>query len=140
MWLMIEAEVKQLVERVLVIESLIYKQHLGLAWERPPMPFMEHSGPIQPQKQACGPDRQAESQLFETGSQRMMDASVGPQLEADTESMDMETHREGREAQSESGAEVDEGKLMTETVKKVMELLCDEAVRKKFTIDFFFLQ
>lgn len=102
------------------------------------MPFMEHSGPIQPQKQACGPDRQAESQLFETGSQRMMDASVGPQLEADTESMDMETHREGREAQSESGAEVDEGKLMTETVKKVMELLCDEAVRKKFTIDFFF--
>lgn len=127
---MIEAEVKQLVERVLVIESLIYKQHLGLAWERPPMPFMEHSGPIQPQKRACGPDRQAESQSFETGSQRMMDASVGPQLEADTESMDMETHREGREAQSESGAE-DEGKLTTETVKKVMELLCDEAVRKK---------
>ncbi|KAM8725469.1 dynein regulatory complex protein 1 isoform 1-T1 [Acanthopagrus schlegelii] len=127
MWLMIEAEVKQLVERVLVIESLIYKQHLGLAWERPPLPFMERSGPIQPQKQSRRPDRQAESQSFETGSQRMMDASVGPQLEADTESMDMETYREGREAQSESGAEVDEGKLTTETVKKVMELLCDEA-------------
>lgn len=134
---MIEAEVKQLVERVLVIESLIYKQHLGLAWERPPLPFMERSGPIQPQKHSRRPDRQAESQSFETGSQRMMDASVGPQLEADTESMDMEMYREGREAQSESGAEVDEGKLTTETVKKVMELLCDEAVRKNFTVDIF---
>ncbi|XP_073348558.1 dynein regulatory complex protein 1 [Pagrus major] len=127
MWLMIEAEVKQLVERVLVIESLIYKQHLGLVWERPPMPFMEHSGPIQPQKQAWRPDRQAKSQSFQTGSQRMTDASVGPQLEAYTESTDMETYKEGRVAQSESGAEVEEGKLTTETVKEVMELLCDEA-------------
>lgn len=130
---MMEAEVKQLVERVLVIDSLICKQHLGLAWERPSMAFMELSGPIQPQKQAG----QSVSQLVQTGqalqrSQRIMDTSVGPQLETDTESMGMEMYKEGTAVQSESGVEVEEGKLSMETLKKVMELLCDEAVRNKF--------
>ncbi|XP_044025293.1 dynein regulatory complex protein 1 isoform X2 [Siniperca chuatsi] len=132
MWLMIEAEVKQLVERALVIDSLICKQHLGLAWERPPMAFMELSGPIQPQKQAWRPAHQAVSQLYHTGqplqcSERMMDASVGPRLETDTESTDMEMYKKGTAVQSKSGAEVEEGKLSMETLKKVMELLCDEA-------------
>ncbi|XP_076612937.1 dynein regulatory complex protein 1 [Chaetodon auriga] len=124
MWLMLEAEVKQLVERALVIDSLICKQHLGLAWERPPMPFMELSGPIQPKTQAV-------SQSFQSGralrrSPTMVDASAGPRLETDTESMDMEMYKDGTAVQSESGAEVEEGKLSTETLKKVMELLCDE--------------
>ncbi|XP_031731308.1 dynein regulatory complex protein 1 isoform X2 [Anarrhichthys ocellatus] len=132
MWLMIDAEVKQLVERVLVIDSLICKEHLGLAWERTPLEFMELSGPIQPQKQARMPARQTVSQLFHAGqnlqcSQRMMDLSVGPRPETDTESMDKEMHKEGKTVQSESGAEVEEGKQSLETLKKVMELLCDEA-------------
>ncbi|XP_045916689.1 dynein regulatory complex protein 1 isoform X2 [Micropterus dolomieu] len=132
MWLMIEAEMKQLVERALVIDSLICKQHLGLAWERPSMAFMELSGPIQPQKQAWRPARQGVSQLFHTeqalqSNERMMDASVGPRLETDTESTDMEMYKEGTAVQSESGAEVEEEKLSMETMKKVMELLCDEA-------------
>ncbi|XP_075940146.1 dynein regulatory complex protein 1 [Anarhichas minor] len=132
MWLMIDAEVKQLVERVLVIDSLICKEHLGLAWERTPLEFMELSGPIQPQKQARMPARQAVSQLFHAGqnlqcSQRMMDLSVGPRPETDTESMDEEMYKEGKTVQSESGAEVEEGKQSLETLKKVMELLCDEA-------------
>lgn len=40
---------KQLVERALLIDSLICKE-LGLAWERPHLPLMEVSGPIQPKK------------------------------------------------------------------------------------------
>ncbi len=136
---MIEAEVKQLVERALVIDSLICKQHLGISWERPPTAFMELSGPIQPQKQAWRPDRQAVSQLFQPGralqcSQRMMDASVGPRLETDTESTDMEMYKAGTAVQSESGAEAEEGKLSMETLKKVMELLCDETVRHKIHV------
>ncbi|XP_068580699.1 dynein regulatory complex protein 1 isoform X2 [Cebidichthys violaceus] len=132
MWLMMDAEVKQLVERVLVIDSLICKEHLGLAWERPPMEFMELSGPIQAQKRARMPARQGVSQLFHTGqnlqcSQRMMDLSVGPRPEADTEGMDKDMYKEGKTTQSESGAEVEEGKQSVETLKKVMELLCDEA-------------
>ncbi|XP_070843946.1 dynein regulatory complex protein 1 [Chaetodon trifascialis] len=125
MWRMLEAEVKQLVERALDIDSLICKQHLGLTWERPPMPFMELHGPIRPKTQAV-------SQSFQSGravrcSPRRMDASVGPRLETDTESVDMEMYKEGTAVQSESCAEVEEGKLSTETLKKVMELLCDEA-------------
>ncbi|XP_037605950.1 dynein regulatory complex protein 1 [Sebastes umbrosus] len=130
MWLMLEAEVKQLVERVLVTDSLICN-HLGLAWQRPHMEFMEVSGPVQPQKQASRPHRPAVSQLFHTGqasqcSQRMMDLSVGPRLDTDTESTDMEMYKEGTAVQSESGAEVEEGKLSTETLNKVLELLRDE--------------
>lgn len=40
---------KQLVERALVIDSLICKE-LGLAWEQPHIPAMEVNGPIQPKK------------------------------------------------------------------------------------------
>lgn len=126
---MTEAELKQLVERALDIDALICKEHFGLAWERPHMAFMEHSGPIQPQK------HQAVSQSFQSGqalqrSQRMVDTSVGP----DTKSTDVEMHKEGTEVQSESGAEVEEGKLSMETLKKVKELLCDESVRNMLQI------
>lgn len=115
---MIEAEVKQLVERALVIDSLICQQ-LGLAWERHPMPFMELSGPIQPKKQAL------------QCNQRVMGASVEPKLETHTESTGMEMYQEGTAVQSEGGAEVEQVKLSMETV---MELLCDEAVRDTFKI------
>lgn len=139
---MLEAEVKQLVERVLVTDSLICN-HLGLAWQRPHMEFMEVSGPVQPQKQASRPHRPAVSQLFHTGqasqcSQRMMDLSVGPRLETDTESTDMEMYKEGTAVQSESGAEVEEGKPSTETLNKVLELLCDDTVRHNFIINVYY--
>lgn len=124
---MTEAELKQLVERALVIDSLIYKENFGLSWERPHMAFMEISGPIQPQKQ------QAVSQSFQTGQalQRKVDASVGP----DTKSTDVEMYKDGTEVQSESGAEVEEGELSMEALKKVKELLCDESVRNVLKID-----
>ncbi|XP_022059690.1 dynein regulatory complex protein 1 isoform X2 [Acanthochromis polyacanthus] len=79
MWQMCEEERKEQVEKILDLDSQICK-HLGVAWERPPLPFMEHSGPIQPQTQAPRPDHQGE-----------------------------------------------EGELSVEKMKKVMELLCDEA-------------
>uniref|UniRef100_A0A665X0R2 Dynein regulatory complex subunit 1 homolog (Chlamydomonas) n=1 Tax=Echeneis naucrates TaxID=173247 RepID=A0A665X0R2_ECHNA len=63
MWLAVEAEVKQLVERALLTDSLICEQYLGIAWERPQMAFMELSGPIHPQKQ--GPE--TESKLLTAG-------------------------------------------------------------------------
>ncbi|KAI3364267.1 hypothetical protein L3Q82_011067 [Scortum barcoo] len=130
MWQMIEAEVKQLVEKALLIDSLICKQHLDISWERPPMAFTGLSGPNHQQKRTWRPPHQAVSQLFQSGqtsqySQRVMDASVGPLLETDTENTD--TDGGGAAVQSESGAEVEEGTFSMETLKKVMELLCDEA-------------
>uniref|UniRef100_A0A3P8TAZ6 Dynein regulatory complex protein 1 n=1 Tax=Amphiprion percula TaxID=161767 RepID=A0A3P8TAZ6_AMPPE len=79
MRLMAEVERKDQVEKILALDSRICK-HLDIAWKQPDLPFMEHSGPIQPQKQAQRPDHQQE-----------------------------------------------EGQVSMETVKTVMELLCDEA-------------
>ncbi|XP_010793582.1 dynein regulatory complex protein 1 [Notothenia coriiceps] len=112
MWLMIDAEVKQLVERALDIDSQICKQHLGVAWERPVMGFMELCGPIQPQ----GVPQLLHTGQDSQGSQRMMDPSGRKEREA-----------EGSAVQSESGAEEEEEKLSMETLKGVMELLCDKA-------------
>ncbi|XP_026197734.1 dynein regulatory complex protein 1 isoform X2 [Anabas testudineus] len=122
MWLMIEAEVKQLVEKALLIDSLICKQHLGLSWERPPMDFMELSGPIQTQKQAHSSSQQADSQLLHSG--QGLQCSQGL-IETRAESTSMKIYKAGTTVQSGSSAEVEE--LSIETLKKVMELLCDEA-------------
>uniref|UniRef100_A0A669C777 Dynein regulatory complex protein 1 n=1 Tax=Oreochromis niloticus TaxID=8128 RepID=A0A669C777_ORENI len=112
MWVMMEEEVTQLAEKALAIDSLICK-HLGLAWERPSAAFMESPGPRRSQEHDTNPN----SHLLQTRhpshcSQRMMDASVGPSLERDSE------HSTG----------VEEGELSSETLMKVMELLCDETV------------
>ncbi|XP_040920911.1 dynein regulatory complex protein 1 [Toxotes jaculatrix] len=125
MWQADEAEVKQQVKRALLIDSLICKQHLGLAWEPPLMAFMDHSCPIQPQTQAHGPACQAVSQLNQTG-QGTMDASDWLRREVDSESTDMVMCKEGTAVLGESDTEVEEEKLSMETLKKVMELLCDD--------------
>uniref|UniRef100_A0A8D3BXD6 Dynein regulatory complex protein 1 n=1 Tax=Scophthalmus maximus TaxID=52904 RepID=A0A8D3BXD6_SCOMX len=59
MWLTLEEEVRQLVERALVIDQRICERHLGLAWERPALP----SSPFQPKKPARTPDPQPEARL-----------------------------------------------------------------------------
>ncbi|XP_008297470.1 dynein regulatory complex protein 1, partial [Stegastes partitus] len=52
-WLMCEAERKQQVEKVLALDSRICR-HLGVAWKQPPVPVMQHPGPIQPGKLSVG--------------------------------------------------------------------------------------
>lgn len=104
---MVEAEVKQLVENALVIDSLICKE-LGLAWERPYIPFMEVSGPIQPKKRASQRDK------------KVSDGAVVPNGENDRDG----AATDSREGSVSSTEEWD--KMLMETVT---ELLFDEAVR-----------
>ncbi|GLD71196.1 dynein regulatory complex protein 1 [Lates japonicus] len=59
------------------------------------------------------------------GSQGMVGSSDGPGPEG--ESSEAETHKAGTAARGESNAQMEEEKLPTETLKKMMELLCDEA-------------
>ncbi|KAM3602364.1 uncharacterized protein V6R79_002764 [Siganus canaliculatus] len=131
MWLMLEAEVKHLVEKVLVIDSMICQKHFGLAWEQPPMPFMDQTGPIKPKKQGTRRACRTTSQSFQTGrfSQSgpgMTDASFGSQLETESESTGVEMYKESESSSVEEEEEEDEEKLSIETVKRVTELLCDE--------------
>ncbi|XP_041660491.1 dynein regulatory complex protein 1 isoform X2 [Cheilinus undulatus] len=67
MWLMIEEEMKQLVEEVIALDSLICEQHLGLAWEKPNLAFME--------RQAKSPAHQAVSK----SSHKMPSSQSSPQ-------------------------------------------------------------
>ncbi|CAG5927979.1 unnamed protein product [Menidia menidia] len=124
MWLMSEAEVKRLVERALDIDSVICKQHLGIAWERPHIPFLELSGPIQPQKLTPGLSRP----MSETGtnSQETLEASAGRSMEADTEGSNADVSEEGRAVLSESSPGWEEGNPSRDMQKEIMELLCDE--------------
>lgn len=112
---MIDAELKQLAERVVLIDSLICKQ-LGLAWERPTVPFRELPGPIQPRKQTL------------QCNQRTAGTSLGPKQGGDTESTAKGMYHERTGGQEESDAEVMQLEL---TMEAVMELLCDETVRFK---------
>lgn len=120
MFAMIEEELKELVKEVLAIDSRICQQHLGLHRERPPMAFMQLTGPSKPQKQGQQTGTSLQSSLW------MVDASVGPSMVSGTES-------KGATA-VESVAEMEEGNLFSGPMKKVVELLCDEAVRHKLKI------
>lgn len=67
---MIDADLKQLAERALLIDSVISKQLLGLPWEKPPLASLEVPHPRRSQEPAgnsgCGPEREEKSFFSET--------------------------------------------------------------------------
>ncbi|XP_042370922.1 dynein regulatory complex protein 1-like, partial [Plectropomus leopardus] len=73
-WLVSEKEVKEQVERVLDLDSLICRRVLGLSWERPRTEFTERSGPVRPQGQSVS--RLSHSEPESECSQRTMDICV----------------------------------------------------------------
>ncbi|CAL8315744.1 unnamed protein product [Lota lota] len=105
MWRMKEAEVRELAERVLDIDRLLHEQQLGLPWERPTTP--PKLLPPQPQ----GPAK--------------ADASVGPSSSA-AGAWSMMAYSEAYSDQASAG-KGDRGKVSADTVKKLLQLLCDEA-------------
>ncbi|XP_061593234.1 dynein regulatory complex protein 1 [Cololabis saira] len=115
-WLLTEAEVKQLLERALVIDSLICKQYLDVAWKRPNVPSLELFGPTEPQKQLAS----SLSPPFET-------EKCCPETDTDTESPCRDIFSVRPAAQQQSSPKREEGKSPNEALKKVMELLCDKA-------------
>ncbi|XP_061560699.1 LOW QUALITY PROTEIN: dynein regulatory complex protein 1-like [Phycodurus eques] len=88
-WRMLDKEVRQQAEKALLIDSIIYKQHLGLAWARPPgASAVDLSGPDNLRKRA-GPEH-------------------------------------GGAGMDEAAAASEEEEVPLETMKELMELLCDE--------------
>ncbi|KAL0967736.1 hypothetical protein UPYG_G00256220 [Umbra pygmaea] len=133
MWLLNEEEVKVLVVKALDVDRLIHEQQLGLAWQRPPLAFMERCGPLQRQAQKTA--RQAATELLqpETSpcSQRTYkDTGAGP----GTESLGAAVCESGAELECGSSQpdragswDKPSGTVSVETVKRLLELLCDEA-------------
>lgn len=108
MWLTLDAEVKELLQRALAVDSLIYEQVLHLPWERPCLSFME-TGKWE--------ERSAISQAprcCQTDADNVNVSVKGFEKESDPE------------AGVGSTAE-DSGTMSQRTAKKLMELFCDEA-------------
>uniref|UniRef100_A0A671QQX2 Dynein regulatory complex protein 1 n=1 Tax=Sinocyclocheilus anshuiensis TaxID=1608454 RepID=A0A671QQX2_9TELE len=99
-WLISEGEVKAMAHRALETDRIIHEQQLGLAWVSPPLPFMEHSGPI-------------EHKTLKTASQAAADT-----LQEET----------GDSVEESEGLEDTGSGVNRRTVKRILELLCDELV------------
>ncbi|MBN3318963.1 DRC1 protein, partial [Atractosteus spatula] len=128
-WLMNEAEVKELVEKALQTDRLIHEQQLGVAWVRPPLPFMEHLGPIIPQRKLKKSAGQLAGELLRSGGSQTSreekeeaepTAAVSPSSVLPIQDQDV-TDTEHPVSTAE-----DHMKISAKTVKRLLEILCDE--------------
>ncbi|XP_072304504.1 dynein regulatory complex protein 1-like [Eucyclogobius newberryi] len=117
MWLTEEAEVKELVERALYIDSMIYEHILRVPWEQPNLSF------VKPGK------RWKERSAVSHTSKCCQDQADGTQSNADNGAMEVESVYSESESEEEVGSVTEErsGMATPRTVKKLVEILCDEA-------------
>lgn len=101
-----EAEAKHLVHKVLETDRLIHEQVLGVEWTCPSLAFLDRSGPLQLHDQVGCTAHQVAAHVF--GSE------------------------EEKEETSDGGLEKSTTGLDKKTVKRLLELLCDDAVRISF--------
>ncbi|XP_035692027.1 dynein regulatory complex protein 1-like [Branchiostoma floridae] len=133
-WMMNEAEAKDLVHRVLEADRIIHEQQLGLPFYQPDLWFMENEGPIVP-RQMQG----AKLSAMEVVQKVMSDQGVGPggavideeeEIQEEGETMSM-AGSQGSLASDKEQAEPQEttvmAKLTPGTIKQILELLCDES-------------
>ncbi|XP_056125388.1 dynein regulatory complex protein 1 [Rhinichthys klamathensis goyatoka] len=99
LWLICEDEVKALAHRALETDRIIHEQQLGLAWVSPLVPFMERSGPIK---------QQTRRTATQTAADILQDETRGHLVE------------------ESEGLENTGGGVNRRTVKRILELLCDE--------------
>ncbi|KAG9347681.1 hypothetical protein JZ751_005254 [Albula glossodonta] len=104
-WLMNEAEVKALVEKALEMDRMVHEQYLGLPWERPSLAFMERSGPVVPRLHVHGHNSDLQKAEAPSTSSSSSSSSSGARSQA--------------AEQCES--------ISVGAVKRILELLCDEA-------------
>ncbi|XP_053090520.1 dynein regulatory complex protein 1 [Pangasianodon hypophthalmus] len=104
-WLMNEDEAKRLVSRALELDRVVHEQVLGLTWSPPPMPFMDHSCPKQPQRTA----------------QQVVAQVLGEEDETQDRA-----ERERSTLEDSGSLESSMVGVDRKTVKRLLELLCDE--------------
>lgn len=121
-WCMNEEECKELVTAVLEGDRIVHTQQLGLEWQQPDLSFMENVGPIMDE------EAQKSGVTAQQVVQEVLSQTAGGQTAA--------SHLD--EEQSESGDSnipADRkpkktsilDKITAQTVKQILELLCDES-------------
>ncbi|XP_065124450.1 dynein regulatory complex protein 1 [Paramisgurnus dabryanus] len=104
-WLMNEAEVKALAHKALEVDRLIHEQQLGLAWESPPLSFMDRSGPFG-----------GEEQVLRTAGQAAAEALKEEPQEEES----------GNIVEGSEYLQSTEDRVTRTTMKRILEMLCDE--------------
>ncbi|MBN3303289.1 DRC1 protein, partial [Amia calva] len=129
MWLMNEAEVKELVEKALETDRLIHEQQLGLAWMRPPLPFTARSGPVLPQRSTKRPAAQLAGELLLRGSEAGEEKvrGSGPAALVSPGSEPPAPDQEALDSGPLQGPSEEHVPISPQTVKRLLQILCDEA-------------
>ncbi|XP_063079139.1 dynein regulatory complex protein 1 [Engraulis encrasicolus] len=146
-WRMNDEEVKALASRALEIDRLIHQQQLGLEWAAPPLPFMQCSD-----RPVAAQQRQSVSSALQAAVSMAKEEEVVAEGEPEGGMRMEQEEEEGRREQEgeESTVRAREGlsgedvvtgreeggtgsgvekprKVSPKTIKRILELLCDEA-------------
>ncbi|KAK3543638.1 hypothetical protein QTP70_025991 [Hemibagrus guttatus] len=112
-WLMKEDEAKNLACKAVDLDRVIHEQVLGLTWSPPTLAFMDHSSPKQPQRTA----------------QQVVTQVLGEEDEAQNQT-ELETEQEKSRLEESGSLESSMTGVDCKTVKRVLELLCDEMYKR----------
>ncbi|XP_017176442.1 dynein regulatory complex protein 1 isoform X1 [Mus musculus] len=102
-WLMNEAEAKELAQRAFDVDRIIHSQHLGLPWNMPDLWFLNNVGPISLQQQ------KSVTQILEELLLQTEDEATEAAMSEDEDYMDLPNQ------------------ISAKTTTKVLMLLCDES-------------
>nr|XP_038968411.1 dynein regulatory complex protein 1 isoform X1 [Rattus norvegicus] len=103
-WLMNEAEAKELAQRAFDVDKIIHSQHLGLPWKIPNFWFLNNVGPISLQQQ-----QKSVTQILEELLLQSEDEGTETAMSEDESYMDLPNQ------------------VSAKTTKKILVLLCDES-------------
>eukprot|EP00079_Xenopus_tropicalis_P011853 XP_002938220.2 PREDICTED: dynein regulatory complex protein 1 [Xenopus tropicalis] len=106
-WLMNEEEMKQLVQKALEADRIIQEQQLGMRWEPPELGFLDNVGPLLAKQKDQKPAITVAQEVMSSNAHR-------------DESPAMLGQSDGRERQGGPA-------VSAQTVKHILELLCDES-------------
>ncbi|XP_013380975.2 dynein regulatory complex protein 1-like, partial [Lingula anatina] len=140
-WIMNEAEAKELVEKVCEQDRIVTEHQLGLRWDQPDLEFMDNVGPIlseQTKRQQVSATQVVQEVMSQTGGvsdQPVADPVDRPYRPEPGEEEEGSEYHHGSmlkdpATKSEQGETVKSTitqKFSAHTIKKILELLCDES-------------
>ncbi|XP_053105947.1 dynein regulatory complex protein 1 [Hemicordylus capensis] len=128
-WLMNEEEAKGLIRRALDADRVIHAQQLGLPWAEPDTWILHNVGPIVHQKKMKSASELVQEVMAPRAPSQQLSLLVEDSLPEGEETSREECREECQEASAaEAEREAKAGwPISTQTVKHILELLCDES-------------